>query len=203
MTDLTTSRFEERQGLVTYRVTGREMDEAKKITRIRDKRNAAIDTPVMTRDRWIGALGEIVFGHYLDRIGVNSTWFRDDDLEFDFTVSGRAIETKTRNVNTEMKPHYEHNINARQAKSGSGDYFFLAYQPGRMRRPGRMWICGAMNQSEFMRAATLRKKGEPTDNPAMPMVPEDMLCIQQNEILRPAVWVLTLPPEAWPELAQF
>lgn len=189
--------FDKRHGgMLVYCVTADEVKEAKRIQAIRDKKGIRDE---LTKDRWIGRLGEIVFGHYLDVLGIDSIWYRDDDLPYDFTIDGHEVDTKTQAITVSMQPGYYLNVSQRQACNRPGDYFFLVYEAPK----AMMWLAGGVDRPRFMQISIPVSHGEPMPGGNRQPCPNDMYCVRQNQTLPPAEWVDTLPARDFPAIPAF
>jgi len=182
--------------MLTTDVTTAEIKEAKRLRKERDKRGAGQD---LTKNRWIGVLGEIIFGEYLDYLGVDAIWYRDNDFHHDFTIGELKIDTKTQTGNWPVKPGYAMNVSERQVRAEPGDYFFMHFEKPRQ----VLWLCGSIPRWEFIKQAGRAHKGR-----SFPGNPEatcslDVRFIQQKALLSPSEWSCSLPSDAFPGLGQF
>lgn len=200
MTASTTSRFRDTpSGMVVTDVTGKEIEEAKRLRGARERRKGTRHS--LTSMIWAGELGEIVFAAYLDDIGAShAIWYRDDDLGHDFVIGSQlAIDVKTQTRKApNMSPSYGCNVASHKINSKPGEYFFLSYN----HELREMCLCGAMPRSQFAMEARFLKAGE--HSPISPLVAHhDMYWLPVSRLVKPRDWRETLPDSAQVELSDF
>ncbi len=140
----------------------------------------------LTRDKWLGDLGEMVINQYLKYHKVDHDWQADGDIfATDFNVAGFKTEVKCQTINYKPQSNYWLNVRRDSALANTlaQHYVWTLFRPEEM----ILYLVGYMGRSMFMRDSVLFTKGQRITGSFE--VLEDMHCVKIKQVARIEKWL--------------